>query len=92
MKYLAFIVVVLLSISACNTPSQDKKFVDIVGIDSALSPGDNFFQYVNGIWYDTAQNATLAVRSWGLHVYELSSKAAAAGHTGWRITKQQSRR
>ncbi len=44
----------LLSLAACKT-SQDKRFVDIQGIDSTLKPGDNFFLYVDGKWYDTAR-------------------------------------
>ncbi|HWC52814.1 MAG TPA: M13 family metallopeptidase [Chitinophagaceae bacterium] len=54
MKYFIIICIALLSLSACNT-STDKKFVDITGIDSSLKPGDNFFLYVNGKWYDTVQ-------------------------------------
>ena len=54
MKYFIIICIALLSLSACNT-STDKKFVDIQGIDSTLKPGDNFFLYVDGKWYDTAQ-------------------------------------
>lgn len=40
--------------TACHT-STEKKFVDIRGIDSTIKPGDNFFLYVDGKWYDTAQ-------------------------------------
>ncbi len=46
--------VALLSLAACTTPVE-KKFVDIRGLDSTSRPGDNFFRYVNGIWYDSAQ-------------------------------------
>ncbi|UII25971.1 M13 family metallopeptidase [Fulvivirga maritima] len=34
-----------------------KQFVAVDGIDNSIKPGDNFFRYVNGIWYDTAQIA-----------------------------------
>lgn len=34
-----------------------KKFVDIAGIDFSIKPGDNFFRFVNGRWYDTAKIA-----------------------------------
>ncbi len=54
MKNFFFFFLVLLSLTACKT-STDKKFVDIQGIDSTLKPGDNFFLYVDGKWYDTAQ-------------------------------------
>ena len=54
MKNFFFFFLALLSLTACKT-STDKKFVDIQGIDSTLKPGDNFFLYVDGKWYDTAQ-------------------------------------
>jgi putative endopeptidase len=39
---------------ACNHPDAGRKsFVDVNGIDSSVKPGDNFFRYVNGRWYDT---------------------------------------
>ncbi|TFF35899.1 M13 family metallopeptidase [Mucilaginibacter psychrotolerans] len=34
-----------------------KRFVDVAGIDSTIKPGDNFFRFVNGRWYDTAKIA-----------------------------------
>ncbi|TDO66947.1 putative endopeptidase, partial [Flavobacterium chryseum] len=33
--------------------TSGKKYVAITGIDSTLRPGDDFFQYVNGKWYDS---------------------------------------
>ena len=54
MKKSPFIFVTLLFLAACNnTPEQ--KFTEIQGIDSTKKPGDNFFMYVNGKWYDSAQ-------------------------------------
>ncbi len=45
-------------LGACNTPDVRKtSFVDVSGIDSSIKPGDNFFRYVNGRWYDTAKIA-----------------------------------
>ncbi len=45
-------------LSACNNADTDKKnSADITGIDSTIKPGDNFFRYVNGHWYDTAKIA-----------------------------------
>jgi putative endopeptidase len=35
--------------------AQQKKFVDITGLDSQIKPGDNFFRYVNGRWFDTVK-------------------------------------
>ncbi len=45
-------------LGACNTPvSHEKSFVDVAGIDPSVKPGDDFFRYVNGRWYDTAKIA-----------------------------------
>jgi putative endopeptidase len=46
-------------LGACNNPADSPKtnFVDVNGIDSSIKPGDNFFRYVNGHWYDTAKIA-----------------------------------
>ena len=45
-------------LSACKSPdSPQKTFVDVAGIDPSVKPGDNFFRYVNGRWYDTAKIA-----------------------------------
>jgi putative endopeptidase len=54
MKKLPFLFFGLLLLSSCKNVSE-KKFVDIQGIDSTQRPGNNFFKYVNGKWYDTAQ-------------------------------------
>jgi putative endopeptidase len=56
MKKLPFFLIALLLWSACKNPTApEKKFIAIRGIDSAVKPGDNFFRYVNGVWYDSAQ-------------------------------------
>lgn len=54
MKNFYFLFVAILFLAACKTSSY-KKFVAIQGIDSTLTPGDNFFMYVNGKWYNSAQ-------------------------------------
>ena len=51
--FLLFITIV--TFIACQTGTTEKPFIAINGIDSTLQPGDNFFKYVNGKWYDTAQ-------------------------------------
>lgn len=38
--------------------AQRRNFVDVAGIDQSTKPGDNFFRYVNGKWYDTAKIAS----------------------------------
>lgn len=57
MKKLYFFFAAALLLTACNNndKTSEKKVVEINGIDSSLKPGDNFFRYVNGKWYDTAQ-------------------------------------
>jgi putative endopeptidase len=46
---------------SCNNANTDiiakRGYVDVNGIDSSIKPGDNFFRYVNGKWYDTAKIA-----------------------------------
>lgn len=47
MFFLAFF-----AFTACSK-HEGKKNVTITGIDSTLRPGDDFFKYVNGKWYDS---------------------------------------
>ena len=47
--------VVLFFVTACNTAKTDEmaqrtEFFEKAGMDSAISPGDNFFLYANGSW------------------------------------------
>lgn len=47
-------------IGGCSRPDSESAkggFVDFSGIDSTVKPGDDFFRYVNGRWYDTAKIA-----------------------------------
>jgi len=37
--------------------AQTKTFVDVAGLAPEIKPGDNFFRYVNGKWYDTVRIA-----------------------------------
>lgn len=56
MKKLLYPVLMLLLACACKqAPDKDTGHVVVTGIDSTKNPGDDFFAYVNGIWYDTAQ-------------------------------------
>ena len=56
-RFLLLFLVLIVS-GACNKSNSPKKsFVDLAGIDSSIKPGDNFFRYVNGPWYDTAKIA-----------------------------------
>lgn len=57
MKNLLFLFIALLVFGACSN-QPEKKIVEITGIDSTLTPGDNFFRYVNGKWYDSVEIPT----------------------------------
>ena len=46
---------IAVSFVACKTGTTEKPFIAIEGLDSTHKPGDNFFNYVNAKWYDTAQ-------------------------------------
>lgn len=61
MKNILFALLILL-ISCGKQEETDKtipqrNFVEVDEIDTSIKPGDNFFRYVNGIWYDTAKIA-----------------------------------
>lgn len=50
------LVLVLLFAAACNqSTNTDANRVIISGIDSSKKPGDDFFLYANGIWFDSAK-------------------------------------
>jgi putative endopeptidase len=53
--YLLCLAIIVLT--AWNYPDDHRKFVDVAGIDFSIKPGDNFFRFVNGRWYDTARIA-----------------------------------
>ena len=56
MKQLVYLSVVIVLAGACNRGSvMSTKRVVVTGIDASKKPGDDFFMYANGIWYDTAQ-------------------------------------
>ncbi len=56
MKKLLYFSMALLLTGACKKASEtNDKHVVITGIDQSKKPGDDFFTYANGIWYDTAK-------------------------------------
>ncbi|HWD88240.1 MAG TPA: M13 family metallopeptidase [Mucilaginibacter sp.] len=57
MKRSIFLCLALVFLTAWNYQGDHKKFVDVAGIDYSIKPGDNFFRFVNGRWYDTAKIA-----------------------------------
>ncbi len=52
MKKSLLLFIAFLAFTACSK-QHEKKNVAITGIDSTLRPGDDFFRYVNGKWYDS---------------------------------------
>ncbi len=54
-KLLYFSLVLFLAVSCKKTVEIDTKRIVVTGIDSSKKPGDDFFTYVNGIWYDSAR-------------------------------------
>ncbi|CAM3610193.1 M13 family metallopeptidase [Flavobacterium chungbukense] len=52
MKKILVLLIVFLAFTACSKHER-KKNIAITGIDSTLRPGDDFFKYVNGKWYDS---------------------------------------
>src|SRR6187402_1393066 len=56
MKRFLIISLALIFAAGCKQAADtETKRVVITGIDSSKKPGDDFFMYVNSIWYDTAQ-------------------------------------
>ncbi len=55
MKKTLFLFAILFSLAGCKSTPETTAQTDIQGIDSALKPQNNFFMYVNHIWYDSAQ-------------------------------------
>ncbi|WP_439555023.1 M13 family metallopeptidase [Dyadobacter sp.] len=54
MKQIYLLAFILLAAGACRQKSESgESRVVITGIDSTKKPGDDFFMYANGIWYDT---------------------------------------
>lgn len=54
-RVLYFALAVALAGACTQSTKTDEKRVVITGIDTTKKPGDDFFMYANGIWYDTAQ-------------------------------------
>jgi putative endopeptidase len=52
MKKSLLLFVSFLALLSCSK-KQENKTIAITGIDSTLKPGDDFFKYVNGKWYDS---------------------------------------
>jgi putative endopeptidase len=52
MKKILLLSLVLLAFTACSK-HETQKNIAITGIDSTLRPGNDFFRYVNGKWYDS---------------------------------------
>ncbi len=57
MKNLLSLSLILLLISCNKEKTPEKSKFDFDGISTSIKPGDNFFNYVNKTWYDTAKIA-----------------------------------
>ena len=59
MKRIFYCSLVVLAVISCKQQDapQQKKYVEVAQIDTSVKPGNNFFRYVNGTWYDTAKIA-----------------------------------
>ncbi len=67
MKKLFYFSLALLLAVACKQASDtNTKHVVITGIDPTKKPGDDFFTFVNGIWYDSA---TIPASQTGIGAY-----------------------
>ncbi|RYG44138.1 MAG: M13 family peptidase, partial [Chitinophagaceae bacterium] len=53
-KVLFLSLVIMLAVSCKQAGDEQPHHVKITGIDSTKKPGDDFFMYVNKIWYDSA--------------------------------------
>jgi putative endopeptidase len=54
-RLLSFFLALMLAGGCKQAADTDTQRVVITGIDSSKKPGDDFFMYVNSIWYDTAR-------------------------------------
>ena len=58
MKKILYIFLAFGLLDACNHPdTSERSWVDVSGIDISIKPGNDFFRYVNGRWYDTVRIA-----------------------------------
>jgi len=58
MKSILYCCLAALAALSCKEQETPKRnYVEAASIDSSIKPGDNFFRYVNGTWYDTAKIA-----------------------------------
>lgn len=54
MKHIVFFSLVLFAVGGYHrTFAQTTKRVVLTGVDKSKKPGDDFFKYANGIWYDS---------------------------------------
>ncbi|HEY5692162.1 MAG TPA: M13 family metallopeptidase [Cyclobacteriaceae bacterium] len=56
-KILLFVSIALAASSCVEQEPAARKYVDVAGLSSSIKPGDNFFLYVNGTWYDKVKIA-----------------------------------
>jgi len=48
------LIMTLITLVSCtDSRAPENKFIEITGIDPSVRPGENFYRYVNGKWYDS---------------------------------------
>src|SRR4051794_30759885 len=76
-------VCILILLSAFISCTQEKKpaekFIETAYMDSSVKPGDNFFLFINGKWYDTAKISS--TESGAGSVYDLLHRTRANLHS-----------
>ena len=53
-KIIHYGLIILVSVACTEQKTETRKYVNGDEFDSSVKPGDNFFRYINGNWYDTA--------------------------------------
>ncbi|EGV44484.1 M13 family peptidase [Bizionia argentinensis JUB59] len=54
MKHVVILFLTLFILASCtNSTKSDKKLIEITGVDATLTPGDDFYRFANGKWYDS---------------------------------------
>ncbi len=73
----AFPAALFIALLGCkDTPDQTRSYLDVSGIDTLIDPGDDFFEYANGIWMDTVPIPSTEVGVGSF--YDLQVKSAKA--------------
>lgn len=55
MKKMTLSAIALLSLASLHVVAQEKPGINLNYMDKSVKPGDDFFRYVNGAWYDKTE-------------------------------------